>query len=743
MTHDIEIAAAPSDSLPRVEIPSATAAERSIAELTRSQLAHALDAHVRGLKVYESLQSLNEVIGTQYGERVLFELLQNAHDAHDPDERGEVAIRLLVHGPDKGELLVANRGRPFTRSNLDAIRNIGTSDKKIGEGIGNKGLGFRSVEALTDDVRIFSAGADAAAERFGGFCFRFATVGEISLDLREIGADDLTSDAVATVVPRYLVPMSIREQSEEVRRLSREGFATVVCLPLDTKDSVSLARRQVAAILESSVPVHLFLDRLKSLQVAVVEANGSADEKILTRSVEPVWGEKGDRFRMERVTLSQGNALLLIRSTLDKERVLKAVRESIGAAPALKRWLEWKGDAVVSVAVALGPLAVHPPRLFNFLPLDENAHSPLLGHVDAPFFADIDRRSIKPDLPLNRHLLEGVAEACAKAALTIVDEGLKIPAAAAVDLAAWSGPHLPKIVAGFGTLKRPLGKAEIWPTESGGEEPWASFETLYAWPEVRTRQLTAARVASAAEADILTDSLGEDRITRVKGLAGAVSLPLTPSGDLLCGWVEAVAADLLSKGLRYPARWRDFYEDVIALFSARGESLRSLIGRRFLLGADDALVVATATGSEGSPPVFHRVASPGRGGADRLPSPPSALSRKFRFLNARVEVSEAAFRAFEKAELLRRYDPMEALQSLKGALSTNATETQRREALLWAFRVWRRSGGKATEDALGQAELHVPCIGGWMPGASALMSGVVERHRAYPGALSPRGRGCV
>jgi hypothetical protein len=723
MTDDLVVAAASTDSLPRTEFASETQAERSIVELTRSQLSHALDAHVRGLKVYESLQNLNEVIGTQYGERVLFELLQNAHDAHDPDERGEVAIRLLVHGPGKGELLVANRGRPFTRSNLDAIRNIGISDKKIGEGIGNKGLGFRSVEALTDDVRIFSAEADAPAERFGGFCFRFATIAEIAAGLTEIGADDCTSDAVAKVVPRHLVPISVREQSEEVRRLSRKGFATVVCLPLNSKESVSLARKQVAAILESSVPVHLFLDRLKSLDVAVVEADGTAEKKILTRLVEPVWGEKGDRFRMERVTLSEGAELLLVRSTLDKDRVLKAVRESIGAAPALKRWLEWKGDAIVSAAVALGPSPVHPPRLFNFLPLDENAHSPLLGHVDAPFFADIDRRSIKPDLPLNRHLFEGVAEACAKAALTIVDEGLQILAAAAVDLAAWSGPHVPKIVAGFGALKRPLGKAEIWPTVPGGEEPWASFETLYAWPDARTRQLTPARVASAAEADILTDSLGEDRVARVKELASAVSLPLTPSGDLLCTWVEAAAGDILAKGRRYPGRWRDFYDDVLAVFSARGEPLRSLMGRRFLLGADDALVVATATGSEGSPPVFHRIGSSARGGPDRLPSPPSALSRKFRFLNGRVEVSEAAFRAFEKAELLRRYDPIEALQGLKGALSTNATETQRREALLWAFKVWRRSGGKATEDALGEAELHVPCIGGWMPGASALMSG--------------------
>ena len=61
-------------------------------ELAASQLAHALDARRRGLKVYESLKSLNDVIGTQYGDRVIFELIQNAHDAQYQGEHGEIAV---------------------------------------------------------------------------------------------------------------------------------------------------------------------------------------------------------------------------------------------------------------------------------------------------------------------------------------------------------------------------------------------------------------------------------------------------------------------------------------------------------------------------------------------------------------------------------------------------------------------------------------------------------------------------
>jgi hypothetical protein len=40
--------------------------------LVKSQLEHAVDGEKRGLKIYESLRNLNEVIGTQYGDRVLY-----------------------------------------------------------------------------------------------------------------------------------------------------------------------------------------------------------------------------------------------------------------------------------------------------------------------------------------------------------------------------------------------------------------------------------------------------------------------------------------------------------------------------------------------------------------------------------------------------------------------------------------------------------------------------------------------
>jgi len=730
-------------------MPSDFASE--IAEIATLQLDYALEGRRRKIKVYESLKNLNEVIGTQYGDRVLFELVQNGHDAHPPSTlngTGEIAVRLLISADDRGELLVANRGRAFTRSNLDSVINIGTSDKRIGEGIGNKGLGFRSVEALTDEVRIFSSSPTGFGSRFDGYCFRFATQEEIEADLLAIGASPEDARYVAATVPRYLVPKAVSERNDTLDALAAAGFATVVSLPLRSADAVALAERQVNELLDPKAPVLLFLDRLAALDVRIAREGASVVHRRSTRSVEAVGDMASDACSLAKVTVDD-STYLLTRSVLPKGPLLEAIRASVQTAATLKRWLEWQGEAIVSVAVPLAGRGA-AGRLYNFLPMTENAMSPIAGHIDAPFFADIDRRSMKPDLPLNRHLLEAAAAACAIAATEIVDRVLELPPTAIVDLAAWAAPHAPKLLAAFRNIKRPIGEAAIWPVVSGGASKWANFGTLYVWPEVKTRQMTTRRLAEVAEADILADTLGADRVSRIKGLAAAVSLPLELSGKALCGWTEAVA-DWLSRERRAsPTRWKAFLDDVHAVFDAAALPLSSLEGRKILVDADGKLLAATARGRDDAPPVFVRTKS-GRGRrGEGPPSPPASLKRKFRFLSNAITLTETTQRAFEKAGLLRRYDPLDVLLALKGALEPKASDLQRQEALLWSFKVWRGSGGKQTEDALRAADLSVPTLGGWSRARSALFSGAwtslgrtVERYLVEAAAVSPdcaRGR---
>lgn len=249
----------------------------------RNVLNHAVDGYRKKLKVYESLRNLNEVVGTQYGDRVLYELIQNAHDAHRADNRGRIAVRLVVRSESDGTLYIANGGSGFRRKDVDEIENLATSSKEIGESIGNKGLGFRSIEALTDDVRIFSRRGRSESARFDGYCFRFAAVDEIEDLLREDGVDVATARDVAGTVPRCLVPLPLTEQPDDVASYARRVYASTIVVPLCTAEAIELTKRQVQALTDLDAPLLLFLDRIAELRIDVETPDGPVLRRRLSR----------------------------------------------------------------------------------------------------------------------------------------------------------------------------------------------------------------------------------------------------------------------------------------------------------------------------------------------------------------------------------------------------------------------------------------------------------------------------
>jgi hypothetical protein len=69
-------------------------------------------------------------------------------------------------------------------------------------GIGNKGLGFRGIEALTDNERAdLVAGDGRKSDRFDGYCFRFASAKEIEDSLRSGGVEPDISQEIAQSSP--------------------------------------------------------------------------------------------------------------------------------------------------------------------------------------------------------------------------------------------------------------------------------------------------------------------------------------------------------------------------------------------------------------------------------------------------------------------------------------------------------------------------------------------------------------
>src|SRR5690349_13088770 len=80
----------------------------AIAQLMRQRISHYL-ASRSDPSLYQSVRNMSQFVSDDYGNRFLVELIQNAHDAHDPSRTdGEIAIVLDASEGEHGCLYVAN-----------------------------------------------------------------------------------------------------------------------------------------------------------------------------------------------------------------------------------------------------------------------------------------------------------------------------------------------------------------------------------------------------------------------------------------------------------------------------------------------------------------------------------------------------------------------------------------------------------------------------------------------------------
>lgn len=176
-----------------------------------------------------ALKALTTQLTQEYEDRFLVELIQNAYDAHPSDAvDGHVAVR-LDESCTPAVLYVGNGGRPFTLKNFDALTTVAQSSKPPGEGIGNKGVGFRSVLQVCSSPEIFSADPDDPdGPGFGGFCFGFAS----DDDIRRLVENEEDYETVSKDFSRFLLPVPAAQEDRALRTLRADGMVTVVRLPL-------------------------------------------------------------------------------------------------------------------------------------------------------------------------------------------------------------------------------------------------------------------------------------------------------------------------------------------------------------------------------------------------------------------------------------------------------------------------------------------------------------------------------
>lgn len=163
----------------------------------------------------KSLTDLSLEIAHEYEDRFLVELVQNGYDAHPVESRdGQIHILLDESRGDHAVLYVANGGKPFTRQNFEALSNIARSSKPPGEGIGNKGLGFRSTLQICDWPEIYSLDPEGGGIEFDGYCFGFAH----DEDLMEEALGQRLADNGLAAEPAGSLPLidEVRTQNQAI-----------------------------------------------------------------------------------------------------------------------------------------------------------------------------------------------------------------------------------------------------------------------------------------------------------------------------------------------------------------------------------------------------------------------------------------------------------------------------------------------------------------------------------------------
>lgn len=534
-----------------------------------------------------SIKSMTEHTAHEYGGRFLLELLQNAYDAHPREfQDGRICIRLDETAENHGVLYVANAGRGFTESNFRAICNLGLSDKPVGEGIGNKGVGFKSVLQICEAPEIYSSDPDDVKQP--GFSFRFARPEDIP---GLVDGDDAQTEQILTDVSLYTVPVPLEVSDSYVAELREQGFATVLRMPLRSSIALEETRKRLEELSGSNVPVLLFLRRIDLLTIEHVCREG-LNRRDLRRAAIDLRCEGAEA---QRVRLTEGDEFFVFSRDVNPDELHIAITKAVEAELLDPRWLKWEAPASISVAVAASH-EITEFRSYTYLPMGSKAPAPFAGHLNAPFFTNLARVDVDLSHPLNSMLLGACAELALTAAQTLasgVESGWE---KAVVDLISWKAD----VVDHLAVIKDPdgvqVGDQKLLPTGQPSN-PLTSMAEGWRWPLPEADILTADLAYRAAGMSPICEELGEARLDRLRETMSALGFELYPLPETLAVWVEKMAAHCLHEDLSLSG-WDLLYNEIASMFENHAEVLT---GRRLLLSDEHELMPCSGPRSSKEP----------------------------------------------------------------------------------------------------------------------------------------------
>ncbi|MDP9984844.1 hypothetical protein J2W14_004271 [Pseudarthrobacter oxydans] len=655
----------------------------------------------------------------EYRGRFLHELIQNGYDAHPRGIRnGKIAIIFDETEGMHGVLYVANGGRPVSRSNFERMATLGESDKVIGEGIGNKGVGFKSVFQICDVPEIYSA-LDDTDPSFGGYSFRLGTREDL-LELLE--RDEARTDQVEKDLSLSMLTIPLFDVPNRSQELRDQGYVTVLRLPVSSPHAANEVQDRIDRLRNSTAPVMLFLDRLSSM---TIQSNSKSEVEVLSRNESPM-GSLG-----KRVVLNDELCFRVVSHEVPQDRLHSALQVSVDEGALDARWLEWDATAEVSVAVGDG-WEVSAPRAFTYLPMGDNARAPLSGHINGPFVTDFARLGLDIEQPVNRMLLESAAELCVRSAKELM--AIDPDANSVVDLVAWASSDLGIVDEACVRLSgQSLLDAIRVPCLGLG---WETMSTVHRWPDVSGDVISPAAIAGATDARLIDPArLGKSRLLRLAETVELLDSTLNPAPELVAEWVEYLAADLASSQAT-PEVWRKFYDDLPNLF-ASGEPL---FGRKLLLSGDGIVVPCDrrvgdrtdGTARRRNRAVFFAPKSTSTDDDDAVDSdldvsPPRSLQQRLVFMHPELEWNVGPQRTRGRAflqdnGLARQFRTAGLLQHLGQVMSGPTTPRVKKDALEFAFRLFANNPTKHSKDLV-SVGLEVPTLeGSWIPADRARFS---------------------
>ncbi|MBY3315076.1 sacsin N-terminal ATP-binding-like domain-containing protein [Rhizobium laguerreae] len=685
----------------RIETPTEIEPKEAIRTATLERIRHFLQSP-KDVHVYSDLRRLCTTVSVSYRNRSVLELLQNAHDAHASEETaGRIRFRLTEEG-EHGTLYAANDGRGFTGDNFTALCSPTRTTKAVNEAIGNKGVGFLSVFQISSHPEVYSRSKATRSPSFGGFCFAFADAVNLRAFLDREGLAEQTQ-FISESMPQLYLATPLDEPPETVRVLGDEGYATVLRLPLKNAEARSAVEHQLEDLATGDPDVQLFLDRISELKIEVGEKTYE-----LSRDVKNLF--KQDDTTLQQVTCGE-RAYIVARRTLKEADVRKIIDADVTSEALPESWTEWRGDAIVSLAVTASgePLK---GRLYTFLPMGKDVEAPLSGHLDAPFFATIERKNVEEGGTLNPYLL-AQCQSLAIDAAAIAKSVLAYEQArhVVVDLLVWTGPQAIVLRQRLLDDKEPLIPAETHRDSSG----WSNLESVRAWDSGGF--FSARRVAGVAAFALIDTKLGAARVLGIKKFVGG-AFALSVTADQKADVVVALAQDLHNRNCPI-SEWDRYYAALPDLLLGAGARLQGrpilLTDRGDLAAAEGGASIETSKGRRRLSTVFL----PARRSTAEPIVLPMAVQRRMTYLHGELacvlDGANPGRKFLTGASLVRDYDRREILRVMAGVIAdpgqAKDPEQARWEALN-AIMTICTSDGQGLADAT-EINLRLPTRGGW------------------------------